>query len=188
MAETVRAFFAIAPGGEVRDALVRLAGGLAQRTRGRASRPESIHMTLAFVGEVDESQLDALKAIGAALPDEGFDVVLDATGGFSRPQVAWVAPSLIPAALSNLQRRLADELAAGGFRVEARAFAPHLTVARKCEQVPERQAITPIPWRVDAFALWGSALGSGGARYRELAVWRLRPVAAPDVDAEPSFG
>lgn len=185
MAEPVRAFFALAPDGAVREALARLAGGIAQRTRGRATMPASIHMTLAFVGDVDPGQVDGLKAIGAVLPDEAFDVVLDATGGFARPQVAWVAPSLIPAPLADLQRRLADLLAEGGFRVEARAFAPHLTLVRKCEQIPERQAIPPISWRVGAVSLWASAIDVGGARYTELAAWRLRPARALDIDPEP---
>jgi 2'-5' RNA ligase len=169
----LRTFFSLAPAGEVRTALARLAGGLALRTHGRATDPASIHLTLAFVGDIDLPGLEALQDIGDALPRETFDLVLDATGGFARPRIAWVAPSLIPAALSKLQADLAGALAAGGFRVEEREFAPHLTLARKCEQVPTREVIVPIPWRVDAVRLWASAPRLGPGRYEELAVWPL---------------
>ncbi len=184
----IRTFFALAPSGETRITLARLAGGLAQRTKGRATEPASIHLTLAFVGDVDGNGLDALQDIGEALPREGFDLVLDATGGFARPRVAWVAPSLIPAALSRLQSELALALAAGGFRLEERNFAPHLTVARKCEEVPSREGILPIPWRIDAVRLWATAPRLGPRRYEELAVWPLTfgHVSLPAQTAGPS--
>jgi len=178
----LRTFFALAPAGEVRTSLARLAGGIAQRSHGRATDPASIHLTLAFVGDVDLPGLEALQDIGDALPREPFDLVLDATGCFERPRVAWVAPSLIPAALSRLQAVLAAALATGGFRVEKREFAPHLTLTRKCVLLPSREEIVPIPWQVDVVRLWASAPRLGPGRYEELAVWPLGPVRVADVD------
>jgi 2'-5' RNA ligase len=171
----VRTFFALVPTDATRDALARLAAELALRTQGRPTDHASIHMTLAFVGDVDEDRLAALRRIGDNLRGSAFDLMLDAIGGFARPQLAWAAPSLIPATLTDLQRDLAVMLEVGGFRSERRQFAPHLTLARKCAWIPSREAILPIPWHVDALLLWASPPAHGPRAYRELARWPLSP-------------
>ncbi len=173
MAAAVRTFFALVPDGPARVALTALAQDIVRQSEARAAAPESIHLTLAFVGDVDEARLPKLEAIGAALPAAGFDLVLDASGSFSRPRIVWVAPTLIPAPLEFLQLKLRTMLADEGFRVEDRTFAPHLTLARKCAQLPPRASIPPIPWRPTGVSLVASALDARGAHYRELGAWPL---------------
>lgn len=173
MSSAVRTFFALVPDGGVRNAVAGLAQDVARRADARAVTPDAIHLTLAFVGDVAEEKLPKLEAIGAALPSAGFDLVLDVVGSFARPRTAWVAPTLVPAPLEALHVRLRSMLADEGFRVEERRFAPHLTIARKCEKPPERATIPPIPWRPTGVSLIASSLDGRGPRYRELGAWPL---------------
>jgi 2'-5' RNA ligase len=169
-----RVFFALPPPAAVREALGRLATAMATRAQGRATRADSIHLTLAFVGDVEAGAIARRAAIGARLCAAPFELVLDTEGGFRRARVAWVAPSAAPPALRELQRALADALAADGFAVEARPFAAHVTLARHCRAVPATALVAPVAWPVHHVALWESSGVAGGARYREVARWTLR--------------
>ncbi len=178
------AFFALVPGDAQRAALERLALAFARAAGGRATRAASLHLTLAFVGEVDDARVPALCALGASL--EGlpapFTLSLATPGSFRHARVAWIAPERPPAGLAMLAQSLHLALAAGGFPVEARRFAPHVTLARRCRDPDEVDAlaVTPIAWPVDAFVLWqanrappASRAAHGHPPYRELARWRL---------------
>jgi 2'-5' RNA ligase len=175
----VRLFFALVPDADVRTALARLARKCAGEAGGRPSSPEAMHLTLAFIGEVDASRRELLAAIGARLPRIAFDVDLDRIGGFRAARVAWIAPSAPPEALSALQVALATELASAGFPTERRPFRPHLTLARHC-RVPLASVPTPnVHWPVSRLALIESTLDPAGARYREVAGWELAPPSSP---------
>ncbi|WP_287719822.1 2'-5' RNA ligase family protein [Nitrosomonas sp.] len=54
-ASSVRLFFALWPQEEARKQLARLARRIADQCAGRCVRPENLHLTLAFIGEVDSS-------------------------------------------------------------------------------------------------------------------------------------
>jgi len=170
---TVRAFFALWPDATVRAALTPLVRDIARKAHGRPTAVESIHLTLAFLGEVAEAALPSLEAIGAAMPRGTCVMQLAQFGTFGGARVAWVAPADVPPELVILESRLRAALAAGGFRTEERPFAPHLTLARKCGRALLRTAITPIAWNVDRLSLVASSLEPGGARYREIAGWPL---------------
>jgi 2'-5' RNA ligase len=165
----------------VSSALGALARDVAARARGRAVAAANIHLTLAFLGDTPKSSVPALEAIGAALPLEGFGLVLDHVGGFRASGVAWVGAASIPPPLDVLQAALARALAAGGFPVDARPFRAHVTVARKCGSVLREKLAAPVEWRVDALTLVASTLAPGGSVYRPLASWALP--APPGQDA-----
>lgn len=170
---TLRAFFALWPDATVRAALAPLVRDIARKVHGRPAAVESIHLTLAFLGEVAEAALPSLEAIGAAMPRGTCVMQLAQCGTFGGARVAWVAPAETPPELVTLESQLRAALAAGGFRTEERPFAPHLTLARKCGRALPRTAITPIAWNVDRLSLVASSLEPGGARYREIAGWPL---------------
>jgi 2'-5' RNA ligase len=80
-----------------------------------------------------------------------------------------------PPDLGQIVLALSEGLAAQSFRVERRPFKVHVTLARKCRRPPPVEAIAPLAWRVDRLALIASELRPEGARYREIAGWRLEP-------------
>jgi len=97
--------------------------------------PASLHLTLAFLGELDDAQLE--KAMNAtqevAQAARPFTLRIGALGTFGpahNPRVIWrgIVGNLSP--LLDLQSRLAVRLAADGFPAEERAYSPHLTLAR----------------------------------------------------------
>lgn len=163
------------------------------RTRGlrlRWTRPEGIHLTLKFLGEVDASLLERIKdALAAAATDmPSIQLVLGRTGSFGgrqAPRVLWAgigeAGSEGDSRLARLAERIEEALEPEGFPRERRAFSPHLTLARFPEEVPAWQralaaslaaavALPPTePFTVAAVSLMRSHLGPGGARYERLA-------------------
>jgi len=167
----MRLFFALWPDDEAARALEVLALALADVAGGKAVPREKIHMTLAFLGEVGEERLaDALSA-GAHAHAARFQLSLDEVGSFRRAGVGWAGCSRPPPELGALQGRLADRLAARGFMLEERAFAPHVTLARRIAKAVPPARTDPIAWRADAMTLVRSETGTG--RYVVMESWPL---------------
>ena len=166
----MRLFFALWPDAAAAEALERLAADVVLVAGGRATPREKIHLTLAFLGEVDDlaRAREAAESVRAA----PFDMRLDCVGSFRRSRVAWAGslePNLeLAAAQSSLEARLRER----GFALEERPFAAHVTLARKTERSLPRAAIPAIGWRADELRLVRSM--PGGNEYVQLERWKLR--------------
>jgi len=128
-----------------------------------------------FVGAVDPTRLAALIDIGAAAVGrrDAFEIALERTGGTSAG-VAWITPERDPPRpLVELHARIRQRMQEAAFRVEARGFRPHVTLARRCLRSPPRRVVASIRWRAAAVALVESQPQRGGSIYRDLATWRL---------------
>ena len=141
MSETIRAFIAI----ELPASVVSLLDKVQQdikslRLRAKWVRPENIHLTLKFLGNIDPVDIDK---IGRALSDAAADfapatLAVGGIGffpGLKRPRVIWVGLGGQTQLLIELQRKLEDNLAAIGFPKEKRPFKGHLTLGRIKEAV-----------------------------------------------------
>lgn len=173
----LRAFFAIAPDVAVRQRLLSRAHDVARRARGRAVSGEHLHLTLAFLGDVPTARLPELRAIGEQLPRTAATLEFDTLGAWRASGVAWIAPSLVPSAITDLYAALHQALHAAGFVLEDRPFRPHVTLARRCVQPSLRGPTAPIVWSVDALVLVGSQLRPDGPRHTTLARWPLGAAA-----------
>lgn len=96
--------------------------------------PESIHLTLKFLGEVRPQDADGVEEAVArvARKTEPFDVGVGTLGAFPsvrRPRVIWVGVDATPE-LRCLKHDLEWELASLDFERETRAYHPHLTLGR----------------------------------------------------------
>lgn len=94
-----------------------------------------IHLTLAFLGELDDAQLaSAIEAAQVAAHSvHPFKYRLTKPGIFGsprQPRVLWVGIEEESGALQRLYRSVTHELKARGFETEKRPFSPHLTLAR----------------------------------------------------------
>src|SRR5215813_8084346 len=99
------------------------------------SRPENIHLTVKFFGNVDQAKIRAISAAAERVVKEfsAIQIAVGGTGVFpkpNRPQVLWIGIHDASGLLSQLHKRLEDEFAREGFPKEDRAFRPHLTIAR----------------------------------------------------------
>ncbi len=165
-----RLFFAIWPGAAAAKELARVGESLAQLAGGKPVPADRIHMTLAFLGSLDDGKaggaLDSASTVEAA----GIHMAIDAVGSFRRARVAWAGPSRPDAELAKLQARLAESLRLHGFVLEDRAFTPHATLVRKIAKPIPPTPMAPIEWQSRALTLVES---TGAGRYEVLESWGL---------------
>lgn len=107
-------------------------------------KPEGMHLTLKFLGNVPADKIKAVeKAIAQASQGaRSFKIALRGLGCFpapSRPNVIWVGVEGDLGPLAALQRGIEDNLAALGYAPEKRDYTPHLTLGRVAKQVDSRQ-------------------------------------------------
>lgn len=171
--QRIRAFFALVPDEATRLKFVALARDVARRSRGRAITGEHVHLTVAFLGDVEASELPRLRAIADALPLAGAALDFDVLGAWRASGVAWVAPADVPAPLTAMCTALHESLQQAGFSLDTRPFRPHVTLARRCVQPHPRAHCAPIRWDVTRLCLIGSELRPEGPLYTQLHEWTL---------------
>ncbi|HET9384203.1 MAG TPA: RNA 2',3'-cyclic phosphodiesterase [Gemmatimonadales bacterium] len=115
-------------------------------------RPENIHLSLKFLGEVEDARASELQAAlrraagggsGAAPPPTPRPLAIQITGfgvfpDYHRPRVLWAGVTPEPG-LELLQHGVEQAFAPLGFPTEARAFRPHVTVGRAARDAKPRQ-------------------------------------------------
>jgi 2'-5' RNA ligase len=168
-----RIFFALWPDASLRTTLAALAREVAHQGGGRPTAPSRIHLTLAFLGDQPTTRVDALRRLGGGIRARAFTLALDALGSFPRTGIAWLGASAPQPGLEALHGELAAALRIGGFAIDERAYAPHLTLARHSAATIERRLSQPLAWPVTALFLVASELGRSGPTYRTLAGWPL---------------
>jgi len=185
----LRTFFAIELGRGARHSALAVLEALRDRPGGDALRwvrPESLHVTLRFLGATEPSQVpELLDAVGAAVAGQAsFELGLGPLSGFPsprRPRV--VALGLEPEApVAALAAAVEDGARAAGWPAEERPFRPHLTLGRlRRGRKPSADlvtaSVTPAreAWEVRDVVLFQSQLSPGGARYAPLARIPLHP-------------
>ena len=137
MVEKVRLFVAVELPDAVKIELDRLVQALKAADTGglRPVRPEGIHLTLKFLGDVESERVDAVaEALSiSAAQHSPFRLELGQAGAFPnlrRPRVLWVGVDGDMEALASLQADVEGELENAGFARDNRDFHPHLTLAR----------------------------------------------------------
>jgi 2'-5' RNA ligase len=148
----LRAFIAIQLSGELKRLIGDLQGELKRKApalRGLGwVRPDSMHLTLKFLGDIEESQTESLKEMLKAVGHRYRPFSLEARGlgAFPTPQrarVLWLGLAGVAEdeqLLSTLQAEIEEGAEQLGFLREARSFTPHLTLAR----VRERSAVPAL--------------------------------------------
>lgn len=183
-AERERLFFALWPTRTTAMALHALACRQAVRTGGRVTRMDSIHLTVAFLGDVPVGCVDALRAPPPELAAPAFTMALDQVGHWVRNGIVWAGPSELPEALSALNTRLSDWVASLGIALDPRPFRPHVTLLRKAARGALAEFRAPIEWHVTEYALVRSGRRVDGSRYETIARFPLTPLNPGD--ANPS--
>lgn len=147
----MRLFLALWPDDAVRERLLSAQQQWPWPARAAPVPAERLHLTLHFLGEVEEG---AAAALTAALPLAATPVTLRLDRATLWPQgIAVLEPSAVPPALAALHARLGALLQAQGMRVEARAFRPHVTLARHAQGALPPACIEPIEWTAAGYAL-----------------------------------
>lgn len=179
---TARVFFALWPDDAARAALVKAGSILQVRHGGRPTRPDSVHLTLVFVGAVEEGRLPELLAMAESLRVERFDTDFDLVECWRHNHIGCLGASQPPEPLFSLVHGLETGLKVLGIPFDRRPYKPHVTLLRKAdcrretdsgEGGKENPALGPIRWPARDFVLVKSSLRPDGARYEELGRWPL---------------
>lgn len=97
----------------------------------RPVRDTNFHLTLAFIGDIERSKAQEIAQLLPLTTDfTGTDWLIDTSGLFIRPQVAWVGGNMIPA-LEHLARESREILRRLDVRFDECRFKPHITILRK---------------------------------------------------------
>jgi RNA 2',3'-cyclic 3'-phosphodiesterase len=151
------------------------------------TKPENFHLTLRFLGEVEEKQLPELKRIcdQVSVTTKPFRLTLSGTGvfpNFRQPRVLWAGLIGEIQVARGLQARLEKALVSIGFAPEDKPFKLHLTVgrvkspmnARQVAALTEIHSLPELSFEVREIVLMKSDLHSAGARYSALAKSKLQ--------------
>ena len=190
--ERIRAFIAVELNAVAREAVERVTLDLraAAGDGVRWVRPEGIHLTLKFLGDIDAGSVPAISGAldRCAAPSQPFTLMLEGVGAFPnlrRPRVVWVGLGGALEPLLELQQSVERELEALGYARERRAFTPHLTLGRVRDGATQQQlralseAVAGVSVERDAhvpvreLALMKSDLRPSGAVYTRLHATRL---------------
>ena len=178
----IRAFFAISLPLEFKEEIARLQDIL-KKTRAEVKwvRPDSVHLTLKFLGQVAEDIIDPLAEAASvkALQTQTITLALNGTGVFpgpKRPRVAWLGLAGDVGKIIDLQSRLEGVVSKFGFAGEKRKFSPHLTLGRIGSSKGIKEFMTeldrldpkPLEFMASEVVLFRSELKPTGAIYTPL--------------------
>ncbi|HEX6706456.1 MAG TPA: RNA 2',3'-cyclic phosphodiesterase [Albitalea sp.] len=151
MSDVARVFVGVWPPDEVRDAVVRHAAGWSWPRGAALVRPDKLHMTLHFLGDVARERLPGLMD-ALAVSCQPFELRLE-RGELWPGGIAVLAPSATPEPLLELHARLGQALDAFGIVPERRKLRAHVTLARRAQGAVVPAQREDIVWSVDGFAL-----------------------------------
>jgi 2'-5' RNA ligase len=192
--DQLRLFVACEMPGDVKDSIGRVIDELRSRSGNavRWIRPEGVHVTLKFLGEVPVKQLPAIKlaiqeAVVGHSPFELEFSNIGTFGGREGLRIMWVGIAGDVLRLEAIVRAVNAALAVVGFEPERRPFRPHLTLGRVRDEISTRQRaeievavgkmdVPPCSWRITQVSLMRSRLTPQGAVYDALATFPLRMV------------
>ncbi len=167
-----RCFFALWPDAEVVERLHRIAADAHQSCGGRLMRRDTLHLTLAFLGDISLERVADARRIADAIVARPFDLMLDCLGYWRHNRIFW-AGGAVPPRLTFLASALGDALRDAGFTLDARPFAPHVTLLRDAHCATTPTLSEAIAWPVREFVLAESRRSSSGAHYEIVARWPL---------------
>ena len=188
----MRVFIAVDISEQIKTAISRLQEQLRRKTnigKGQATwvRPEAMHLTLKFLGEIDDGQLAQVSKVvdEVAKGCRSFNLDVESVGFFGEraAKVLWVGGGKGSEDLSALANNIEQRLAQAGFPQEEREFAAHLTLCRVkdlsagkrlAEEAGNFSAFKAGTVLVDAVKVYQSQLTPAGAVYTVLGSYRLQ--------------
>lgn len=152
--------------------------------------PDNLHMTLRFIGEVDEPQAQDIHDALANVTAPGFPLKIAGVGYFAagkRPRTIWAGIENADAGLTFLQAKIERAIQRAGMDAETRRFTPHITLGRVFASplnrldayVADNAGLSLPIINVDRFTLIESKLGKSQANYHALVDYPLIGAVLP---------
>jgi len=190
VSEPIRSFVAVSISEGARREISELLGRL-RHDAGPAVRwvkPELMHLTLAFLGEVSQDFLESAKSqlSEVARRHQAFAMQLKGLGAFpipSRARVVWIGTEQGKGDVCSLQADVVKALGSVGYQPERRSFSPHLTISRlrMPDDVSKAVAVqfATESFTIERVVLFRSVLAPAGPVYTVLAEFPLSPPSGP---------
>lgn len=171
--KTRRLFFALWPEESLRQQIKRHSKSLLRHGGGRPVSLGNLHITLAFLGNVDEGQQSCVEHIADNIRCPAFSMTLDHADHWSKPRVLWIGPSETPEVMVTLATELRDGAIGCGIQMDMRPYRAHMTLMRKVARAREDMTIRPFDWHANSFALVKSVTYQEGVKYEVVKEWLL---------------
>jgi RNA 2',3'-cyclic 3'-phosphodiesterase len=168
-----RLFFALWPDQAVRDEVEKFARQLSL-VNGRLVPASNTHITLVFLGNVDEQTAESLSNQANHICMNAFSLTLDQLGWWKKPKIAWLAPTHYPQVLPDLAAELRKIARNTEVSLDERPYRPHLTLARKIKSPLLDAPARSIFWNINEFCLVESKSGEMGVEYEVKQSWPLK--------------
>lgn len=167
----IRLFAAIAIPEQIRVRLSLMQGGV---PGARWSPVENLHLTLRFIGEVDQVTARDIDGMLANMRMNAFDLTLKGVGEFGgrEPRALWAGVQASEP-LTRLASKIETALHRMGIEGETRKYTPHVTLAylkdapllKVSEFLATYSLFNSGPFRVSSFGLYSSHPSSKGSQY-----------------------
>jgi 2'-5' RNA ligase len=170
----VKVFFALWPTANERAHLAEWQKPLQHLCGGRFMHSENLHNTLVFIGNIEQSRLEALQLAAQEVSAACFELCFDRARYWGHNHIVYAAPGHVPQQLAQLVSSLEQHLAMHHFKFDQREYKPHVTLLRnahwKDAPLPEMH---PVCWQIKDFSLVQSGQQEGQSNYRVLARFPL---------------
>ena len=162
----LRIFFALWPDAVIREQLSNASNSIPVERPARRVPDYNLHLTLHFIGNVYQDQLVCMQQQASLVEAEGFELDIDCQGHFSKPRVAWLGCSGIPARCGIFTINWGKAWVIVITNPSCGVYHPHITVARKIKSIAACGDFEPMRWRVENFVLVESRSIASGVKYR----------------------
>lgn len=144
---------------------------------GRLMRQDTLHLTLVFLGSVEDRRIPDLQALIREQSWAGGSLRLDCFGYFRGPRIVWAGPSAPAPWLNDLQAALRAALSGLGFEPPDERFKPHVSLLRRADVggVCPLSVDEPLVWTPETCVLVASTPRESGSYYEPLAHGRVIP-------------
>ena len=160
-----RVFFALWPDHRQRDRLRDTINSVARDVEGRIVDRRNWHITLAFVGDIEERLIPDLQQLASQIKVQPFHLSFDRLEYWARPRVACLVAATVPTELQQLVTALHAAMQEVGVIPEDRTYRPHITVARNARTFTTERLAQRATSEWSEFTLMESVSGPGGVSY-----------------------
>jgi RNA 2',3'-cyclic 3'-phosphodiesterase len=167
-----RIFFALWPDNDTRSSLCTITQQFKDE-KFRLVKKSNLHITLEFLGEVSEDDLQQLVEKSNGIQAEPFEIELTRIGWWRKPGVLWIGTHHSPKQLIHLVESIKQIVEQQGLETDKRSYEPHVTIARKVKQLQLPKQSIDIRWQVNSFVLVISKPTNSGVEYHVIHEWPL---------------
>jgi len=165
---TKRLFFALWPDNRQRDRLRDVINSVAKTVEGRPVERRNWHITLPFIGNIEERHIPDIQELVAQVQMEPFRLVFDRLEYSPRRKIACLAAAMAPAELEQLVSSLNDVVRLVGVSPPENTYRPHITVSHNARAFPTERLTQRATTEWSSFELMESTSGPSDEAYLPL--------------------